>query len=114
MAWICLVYNLIVCIQLVTALGFDFFSLFNVLVFSSTNGIAIITTIIGYKKLNYLNAIGPLILLTQFGPCLQVRLHDELSEKSIFLVQCSAITIYCLVIFTMITKWIVQAPLAFL
>ena len=63
-AWICLAYNLIVCIQLVTAIGFDFFSLFNVLVFSITNGIAIICILIGYKKLNYLNAIGPLILLT--------------------------------------------------
>lgn len=114
MAWTCLVYNLFVCVQLVSGIGGEFFSLLNLLLFCALNGTTILATIIAYSKMSWLHAIGPLITLSQLGACLQAFMQDELDEKSIYLVQASAIMAYCLALFTMITKWAVQAPTIFL
>ena len=62
--WACLVYNFIVCFQLVSSIGLDFFSLFNVLILCTTNGTTIVITLIAYKKLRWLHALGPLIMVT--------------------------------------------------
>ena len=100
--------------QLVSNIGLDFFSVINVLILCATNGTTIVITLIAYKKLTWLHALGPLIMLTQLAACLQTQMYAELGDKSVYLIQGSFVIFYCLILFTMVTKWCVQAPLIFM
>lgn len=80
-SWICLVYNLLVCAVLVSIMGLDLLGIADVVLLCAVNLAAIVATILAYRKLAWMHALGPLIMLTQFCACLQTRLFTELNEK---------------------------------
>ena len=51
-------------------------------------------------------------MLTQIAACLQTQLYD-MGEKGRTFIIGSCLIIYCVVLFTLTTKWAVQAPFAF-
>ena len=63
-AWACLLYNVIICVQLVCHIGLDFFSVGNLVVLCLTNGCAITATVLSYKQVRFMHWIGPCIMLT--------------------------------------------------
>lgn len=112
LAWTCLVYNFVVCVQLVLTLELNFFTILNFALLCLSNGGSIFVTIAAYKRTSWLHAISPFIMLTQLCFCLQPQLF-ELPDSTKWLLQGSMLVIYCLAMLVLVTKWLVQALIAF-
>ena len=103
-SWTCLLYNVFLTVLLVAHVGFPYFRLANLSVLCLTNGTAILATILSYTQVRWIHAVGPLVIITQLAPCLQTLMFD-LGLKTNMLITGSFIVVYCLVLFTMTTKW---------
>ena len=112
-SWACLLYNLALCCHTVSMIGYDFFSVSNLLLLCVSNGAAIVATIASYRSLRWLHAIAPLLMLTQLATSL-FAVFFELGQKAELLLLVSLLVWYCLCQLALVTKWIIQAPLALL
>ena len=65
LAWTLLIYNVMLCVQLTSHIGLNFFSIGNLALLCITNGAAIFATIASYSYVSWMHAIGPLLMMTQ-------------------------------------------------
>ena len=111
-AWLCLCYNVLLCGLLVYCLGLPFFGIGILTVVSFTNAMAIVITLLAYKKVFFLHLVGPAVLLAQSGFCLQL-VFSPLGEQVEQLVLASVLMTHAAAQFCLNTKWFLHAPLHF-
>ena len=69
-SWAILVYNLVLVAHVIAQVGYDFFTVGNLLLLCVANGGAIVATIASYKNARWMHAVAPFIMLTQLAACL--------------------------------------------